>query len=144
MTVGDSAQEATRTAPPASPTTLVAPKWFAAFGLVTGLGAVVASSCCVVPLGLAMLGAGAGILGGLETIAAWRVPLLSVSGLGIVAGWGAWSFKRPVACVAGSSCATPERSRATLALLLFASVIVLAAASWSYIDPLLLKFLRGH
>lgn len=140
MTISDSAQEAT----PAVSAAPVAPKWFAALALVTGLGAVVASSCCAIPLGLAALGAGAGVLGGIETVAAWRVPLLSVSVLGIVGGWGAWRWKRSVTCVAGLSCASPERSRATLGLLLSASAMVLAAASWSCIDPVLLAIFRGH
>lgn len=144
MTITDSAQETTPSVS-ASPVAPAAPKWFAALGLVAGLGAVIASSCCVIPLGLAALGAGAGIFGGLETVAAWRVPLLSVSALGIVGGWGAWWFKRPVAvCASGSACASPERSRATLALLLCASAIMLAAASWSYIDPVLLKLFKGR
>ncbi|MFO1101823.1 MAG: mercury transporter MerT [Methylocystis sp.] len=143
MTVTDSAKATTSSAS-ASPGAPVAPKWFAALGLVAGLGAVIASSCCVIPLGLAALGAGAGILGGLETVATWRVPLLSVSALGIVGGWSAWWFKRPVVCAAGSACASTKRSRATLALLLCASAIVLAAASWSYIEPVLLKFFKGQ
>lgn len=83
-------------------------------------------------------------MGGLETMAGWRVPLLFISALGIIGGWGAWWLKRPVICVTGSSCASPGRSTATLALLLSASAIVLAAASWSYIDPILLKLWRGH
>ncbi len=140
MTINDAAQE---TMPavglPANP---AAPKWFAALGLVAGLGAVVASSCCVIPLGLAALGAGAGVLGGLATVAEWRVPFLAVSALGIVGGWGAWWWKRPAPCVAGSACASPERSRATLALLLCASLIVALAAGWGYIDPVLLKLLK--
>jgi mercuric ion transport protein len=137
------AQEATPAA--SSSTDLPAsPKWFAALGLVAGFGAVVASSCCVIPLGVAALGAGAGILGGLEIIAEWRVPLLSISALAIVGGWGAWWLKRPIACVSGASCASPRRSRATLALLLCASITVLAAASWGYIDPALLKLVRGR
>jgi mercuric ion transport protein len=140
MTIGNSAQEAT-SAVSASP---AAPKWFAALGLVAGLGAVVGSSCCAIPLGLAALGAGAGVLGGVETVAAWRAPLLLVGVLGIVGGWGAWWSKRPVTCVARSSCAPPERSRATLGLLLGASAIVLAAAGWSHIDPVLLELFRGH
>lgn len=143
MTISDSAQE-TATAASASPAATSAPKWFAALGLVAGLGAVVASSCCVAPLSLVALGAGASVLGGLEAVAAWRAPLLSVSALGIIGGWGAWWLKRPVACASGESCASPERSRATLTLLLCASAIVLAAASWSYIDPLLLKLWRGR
>lgn len=143
MTVNHAAQKATPDAPSSSvaPAT---PKWFAAFGLVAGLGAVVASSCCVIPLGLAALGAGAGVLGGLEAVAIWRAPLLSVSALALVGGWGAWWLMRPVACASGASCGSPTRSRATIALLLCASTAVLAAASWSYIDPMLLKFFRGR
>ena len=143
MTINDVAQEKTPAgaSPPAMP---AAPKWFAALGLVTGLGAVVASSCCVIPLALATLGASASVLGGLEVVAAGRIPFLAVSALAIIGGWGAWWLKRPTACISGSSCASPDRSRATLALLLCASAIVVAAASWGYIDPLLLKLFRGR
>jgi hypothetical protein len=56
---------------------------------------------------------------------------------------GSW-LNRPVACASDESCASPERSRSTLALLLCASAIVLAAASWGYIDPALLKLFRGR
>jgi mercuric ion transport protein len=143
MTINDRAQETTPIAsspadPPASP------KWFAALGLAAGLGAVVASSCCVIPLGLAALGAGTSVLGGLQEVAPWRIPLLSMSVLAIVGGWVAWSLKRPVARASGASCESPERSRASLALLLCASAILLAAISWSYIDPMLLKLFRGR
>jgi mercuric ion transport protein len=139
MTTNDAAQ-ATKPAVASPP----APTWFAALGLVAGLGAVVASSCCVIPLGLAALGAGAGILGGLEIIAEWRVPLLATSASAIVGGWGAWWWKRPAPCASGSACASPQRSRATLGLLLCVSLIVVLAASWSYIDPVLLKFFKGR
>ncbi len=143
MAVNDTAQESTPAV--STPANLPSsPKWFAALGLVAGFGAVAASSCCVIPLGLAAFGAGAGILGGLETIAEWRTVLLLVSGVAIVAGWGAWWLKGPVVCAPGASCASHQRSRAALALLLCASITVLAAASWGYIDPLLLKLLRGR
>jgi mercuric ion transport protein len=142
MTINNAAQETMpAVAPPAAPAT---PKWFAALGLVAGLGAVVASSCCVIPLGLAALGAGAGVLGGLETVAEWRVPFLAISALAIVGGWGAWWWKRPAPCVSASDCASPQRSRVTLGLLLCASLIVALAASWGYIDPILLKILKGQ
>ncbi|QGM98247.1 mercury transporter MerT [Methylocystis parvus] len=143
MTINDAAQETTPAAPPANPNP-AAPKWFAALGLVAGLGAVVASSCCVIPLGLAAIGAGAGVFGGLEMVAAWRIPFLAVSAAAIVGGWGAWLWKRPTSCVSGSSCASPQRSRATLGLLLCASLIVALAASWGYVDPVLLKLLKGR
>lgn len=142
MTINEGTQEA----PPAvrssaNPTT---PKWFAAVGLVAGLGAVIASSCCVIPLGLAALGAGASVLGGLEMVAEWRVPFLAVSGLAIFGGWGAWWWRGPVACVADSACASPRRSRAMLGLLLCTSLIVALAVGWGYIDPVLLKLLKGR
>ncbi len=143
MTINSAAKETTPAAS-SSAASPAAPRWFAALGLVAGLGAVIASSCCVVPLGLAALGAGAGVLGGLELLAEWRVPFLSASALAIVGGWGAWWWRRPDACVVGSSCAAPARSRATLVLLLCASAVVLAAASWGYIDPMLLKLFRGR
>ncbi|MEK4031743.1 mercury transporter MerT [Methylocystis sp. IM3] len=143
MTINDTAQE--RTPAASSPANLPAsPKWFAALGLVAGFGAVVASSCCVIPLGLAALGAGAGVLGGLAMIAEWRTPFLLVSALAIVGGWGVWWLKRPIACVSGVGCASSQRSRATLALLLCASITVVAATSWGYIDPALLKLFRGR
>ncbi|PWB82242.1 MAG: mercury transporter MerT [Methylocystaceae bacterium] len=143
MTIDDAARETTPAAP-SSPAASAAPKRFAALGLVAGLGAVVASSCCVIPFGLVALGASASLLGGLEMVAAWRVPLLSLGALAIVGGWGAWWSKRPAACASGEGCASPERSRATPTLLLCASAIVLAAASWSHIDPLLLELFRGR
>ncbi|WP_036279346.1 mercuric transporter MerT family protein [Methylocystis sp. ATCC 49242] len=143
MTVNDATPETTPIGA-SHPAKTAAPKCFAALGLVTGLGAVVASSCCVIPLGLAALGAGAGVLGRLATIAEWRVPFLAVSALAIVGGWGAWWRTPPAPCVSGSACASPQRSRATLGLLLCASLIAMLAASWSYIDPMLLKFLKGR
>lgn len=143
MTINDTAQESTPAV--STPANLPSsPKWFAALGLIAGLGAVVASSCCVIPLGFAALGAGAGVFGGLEVVAEWRMPLLLISAMAILGGWGAWWLKRPVACALGERCVSPQRSRATLALLLCASMTVAAAASWGYIDPVLLKLLRGR
>jgi mercuric ion transport protein len=71
MTINDAARDTM----PAAPAARATPKWFAALGLVAGLGAIVASSCCFVPLALAALGAGASVLGGLEMIVARRAPL---------------------------------------------------------------------
>jgi len=122
----------------------VAPKWLGALGLTAGIGAVVASSCCTLPLVLGALGASAGVLGGLQQVAEWRVPFLVVSALGMAGGWAAWWWKPPTGCAAGSACASPARSRATLALLVFATAVLIAAASWDRIDPMMLRLLRGR
>jgi mercuric ion transport protein len=143
MTINDAAP--TTDAPETLRTTSrAAPKWLAALGLLGGFGAVAASSCCVLPLGLAALGAGAGVLGGVEYLTGWRTPLLALSALAVAGGWAAWRRKGPVVCASGSSCATLRRSRGTLALLLVASVVVTVAASWDYIEPALLKMTRGR
>lgn len=122
--------------PPAPP---AATRWLAAVGLVSALGAVIASSCCAISLGLAALGAGAGILGAIEWLAPWRNPLLVISAFAIVGGWAMWWRKRPAVCRVGSVCISPSRSRATLALLVCASAAAVAALSWNHIDPVLFK-----
>jgi mercuric ion transport protein len=118
-------------------------KWLAGAGLVAGAGAVVASSCCVLPIGLAALGAGAGVFGVLNEVAAWRIPFLIVSALAIASGWGMWWIKRGEDCPTGSHCAAPSRTQSTASLLILASFIGIAAASWAYIEPVLLKFFKG-
>lgn len=117
-------------------------QWLAGAGLVAGLGAVVASSCCVLPLGLAALGAGAGVFGILNEVAAWRIPFLAVSALAVTSGWSVWWLKRREFCSTGSHCAPSTRTHSTTSLLMLASIIVIAAASWSYIDPVLLKLFK--
>ncbi len=140
MSINDAGQSASVSSPPPAATS----KWLAGAGLVAGLGAVIASSCCVLPLGLAAIGAGAGVFGVLNEVAAWRVPLLTVSALAVAGGWGAWWMKRSEACATGPHCATPARTQSTTLLLMLASVIVIAAAGWEHIDPVLLKFFKGH
>jgi mercuric ion transport protein len=121
-----------------------APKWFAALGLLAGLGAVVAPSCCVIPLGLAALSAASDVLGGFGAIASWRAPLLSISALGIIGVGACGGSSGPLRAPRVKAAHRSERSRMTLALLLCASAILLAAANWSDIDPVLLKLFRAH
>lgn len=112
-------------------------------GAVSGLGAIAASSCCVIPLTLASLGAGAGVFGTLAVLAPWRVPLLAAGSVGIAAGWLSWWRKRRAACDRLSACAARSRSLASLALLLLASLIVLTAIGWNYLEPSLLKLVQS-
>ncbi len=125
-----------------NPNTGVAGGSLAAIGAITGLGAIAASSCCVVPLILASVGAGAGIFGILEFLAPWRIPLLIVSGAGVAAGWFAWWRNRRIACEV-SACAPHSRSQAPLILLVLASLVIMAAVGWNYLEPSLLKLARS-
>ena len=113
----------------------------AALGIIAGLGAIAASSCCVIPLALASLGAGAGVFSMLEALIPWRVPLLVASGASVAAGWFIWSRKQS-GCDAGSACATRRRSRTSFALLLIASLAVATAIGWNYLELPLLMLVR--
>jgi mercuric ion transport protein len=113
-------------------------------GIATGIGAIAASSCCVVPLVLATFGAGAGVFGMLEALTPWRVALLVISGFGVALGWFVWWRKRSASREIGSACAKPSSSRISLALLLVASLIVASAISWGYLEPALLKLMVRH
>ena len=138
-------QESATPPPAAAPrsTTHTAGGAYAIVGLLTGLGAVVASSCCAVPLALASLGAGAGIFGALEILAPWRIPLLVASGIGVGLAWRAWWHGRSPSCEPGTACAERPRSRIALPLLLLATAMVVAAADWNYIELPLLNLVRS-
>jgi mercuric ion transport protein len=115
-----------------------APGFLAALGVGAGLIALIASSCCLVSLGLAALGAGTSMLSGLEWLTQWRVPFLAASGVAVLGGWVSWWQGRRPSCKSGAACASPRRSVAAL-LLLAATFILSAAASWDMIEPMLLN-----
>src|SRR6202012_4472763 len=56
-------------------------------GFFTGAGAVLAASCCVLPLVLGGLGAGAGVFAFLESLADYRTALLAGSTVLVAVAW---------------------------------------------------------
>jgi mercuric ion transport protein len=104
------------------------PGILAALGLATGLGAAVAASCCVLPLVIGGLGAGAGVFAVLEVLADYRIPLLVVSTALVGVAWLLY-FRR-------------RGAPTTPIALAIASVLVLTAASWSWFEPSLLRVVR--
>jgi mercuric ion transport protein len=126
-----------------TPTMPVGGSVLAFLGSVAGLGAIAASSCCVIPLTLVSLGSGAGVFGTIAALAPWRFPLLAVSSVAIAAGWLTWWRKSRVTCDPEAACAAQPRSPASLILLLLASLIVLKAIGWNYLEPSLLKLVQS-
>ncbi|MBJ7481885.1 hypothetical protein [Rhodococcus sp. (in: high G+C Gram-positive bacteria)] len=114
----------------------------AALGAITGLGALAASSCCVLPLVLGGLGAGAGVFTMLGVLAPLRAPLMAASVLAVVVGWFLYARRRQAACGPDGSCTAPRRSPAALVLLSLATLLIAAAAAWGYFEPALIKMLR--
>jgi mercuric ion transport protein len=108
----------------------------AAAGLV---GALAASSCCIVPLVLFGLGVSGAWIGNLTRLAPYQ-PGFIVATLGFV-GTGCWLVYRDSkrVCADGESCARPLPNRLVKTALVVATVLVLAALGFDFIAPLLLN-----
>src|SRR5229473_2367560 len=102
------------------------------------LGALAASSCCVVPLILFSIGIGGAWIGNLTALAPYK-PLF-VAGTAGLLGYGFylvyWKPRR--ACADGAACARPIPSRLVQLVLWMATALVIAAFAFDYIAPLLL------
>ena len=89
--------------------------------LVGGVGllALLSASCCVLPIGLSILGLGGAWLTMLGPLVAYRIEILVIVGLVLAWGWlRLWS-----------RWACSSRKRSTLALLAFTTVAFALAAS---------------
>ena len=98
-----------------------------------------AAACCVLPLALAAMGVGAG---GLAAFVPFHWPLTIAASLAIAVGWFLY-FRRKRACTTVESCSVAPTARATLVMLIVASVIVAISAIWSYIEAPLMKLAAG-
>ena len=103
------------------------------------LGALAASSCCIVPLVLFGLGVSGAWIGNLTRLAPYQ-PCFIVATLALV-GTGYWLTYRnaQAACVEGETCARPLPRRLVKAALVVATVLVLAALGFDFLAPLLLN-----
>ena len=110
-------------------------RWAAAGGL---LGAIGASSCCILPLTLFSLGAGGAWIGNLTALSSYQ-PLFAAITLGSL-GYGFYAvyWKRGRACGDGVACARPLPNRIVKSALWLASALVAAALAFPYVAPWLL------
>jgi len=111
-------------------------KWLAAGGV---LGAIAASSCCILPLLFVSVGLTGTWIGGLSALAPFK-PLVVTATLGVL-GYGYYLvyWKTEEACAPDQACARPISTRIVKFLIWVATIVVLLAASFDYIAPLLLK-----
>ncbi|MBI1360272.1 MAG: mercury transporter MerT [Alphaproteobacteria bacterium] len=100
-------------------------RWLAVGGVV---GAVLASSCCVLPLALVTLGASGAWIGQLTLLEPFKPVFLLVAAVFIGVGFWHVYFRAKPACEDGSYCARPESSLITqLALWIAAALVVVSA-----------------
>ena len=109
--------------------------WAAAGGI---LGAIAATSCCILPLVLFSIGAGGAWIGNLTALAPYQ-PIFITATLGFL-GYGYWLVyrKRNEACADDAACARPVPDRIVKLGLWTATVLVAAALAFPYIAPVLL------
>lgn len=112
-----------------------------ALGALASLGAVLAAAaCCVLPLALAALGAGAGLSSTLAPLMPLRWPLTVISILGLAAGWWAYARRRR-ACATDRSCTLPLPSATTPIVLAIGTTLTVIALLWDRLEAPLMKAL---
>ena len=108
----------------------VRPGWLAAAGL---LGALAASSCCIVPLALFALGITGARMGKLTALAPYQ-PIFLVITLGVLlAGYVLVHRRARSACAPGGACARPVAGWLVKGALWAATALVAAALAFPYI-----------
>jgi len=108
----------------------------AAGGLV---GALAASSCCILPLVLFSLGVSGAWIGNFIGLAPYQPYFLAVT-IGCL-GYGYWLVYRStkLACVDGDACARPLSNRLVKTGLFLASLLAVTALRFNFLAPLFLN-----
>lgn len=103
------------------------------------LGALAASSCCILPLALFGLGVSGAWIGNFTRLAPYQ-PFFIAATLACLS-YGYWLVCRSSrrACAGETSCARPLPNRIIKAGLILATVLVAAALSFDFIAPLFLN-----
>lgn len=102
------------------------------------LGAIAASTCCIVPLALFSLGISGAWIGQLTALAPYQPIFITIT-VGFL-GYGYWLVyhKPKAACAEGEACTQPLPNRLVKAALWFATALVILAFAWPAIVPLIL------
>src|SRR5262245_16559362 len=107
----------------------------AAGGLV---GALAASSCCILPLVLFALGISGAWIGNLTALTPYQPIFIGVTLALLATGYYLVYRKLAVACGEGEACARPLPRRGVKLALWFATALILSAIAFPYIARMLL------
>lgn len=107
--------------------------WFAAGGII---GAVLASSCCIVPLLLVTLGISGAWIGNLTALEPYKPYFAIVALVFIGLGFRHVYFRTKPECAEGSYCARPQSAIVTKTVLWASTLLVLLALTVSSWAPL--------
>ena len=130
-----------RAEPSPQPETVSADSSTKAKLMATGgiLGAVLASTCCIIPLVLFSLGISGAWIGQLTAFEPYQ-PFFITMTAGFL-GYGYWLvYQKPkAACSEGEACARPLPNTLVKAGLWLATILVILAFAWPAIVPLILR-----
>lgn len=107
--------------------------WFATGGAI---GAILASTCCIAPLALLMLGVSGAWIGTLTALEPYKPYFAGVALIFIGLGFRQVYFKAKPACMDGSYCAKPQSALIAKTALWLATGLVLLALTINWWAPL--------
>jgi mercuric ion transport protein len=106
------------------------------------LGALAASTCCIVPLILFSLGVSGAWIGNLTALEPYK-PIFIVITLGFL-GCGYWMiYRKPKACAEGETCARPLPNRLVKTALWASTFLIVIALFWNWIAPVVAPIFLG-
>ncbi|TAK17217.1 MAG: mercuric ion transporter MerT [Acidobacteria bacterium] len=102
---------------------------------IGGLAAILASTCCLGPLVLLMLGFSGAWIGNLTALEPFRPYFI---GAAVVALFFAYRriFRPAVVCQQGEVCAVPQVRTAYQALFVLVAILIVIAVSYPFVAPL--------
>jgi mercuric ion transport protein len=102
------------------------------------LGALAASSCCILPLALFSIGVSGAWIGNLTRLAPYQPYFLTATAASL--GYGYWLVyrSRRMACGDGQACARPLPNRLVISGLILATLLVAGALGFDFLAPLFL------
>jgi mercuric ion transport protein len=108
--------------------------------LATGsvVGAVLASSCCILPLVLFSLGIGGAWIGNLTALEPYKPIFIALTLLLLVGGFVSVYRKPHATCSVDGYCASPLAGRVIKIALWSATLLVTLTLAWPYLVPYLL------
>ena len=102
------------------------------------LGALAASSCCIVPLVLFGLGLSGAWIGNLTRLAPYQPYFIAATAACLGGGYLLLYRSRKIACADDEACARPLPSRIVKAGLILATALVIGALALDFLAPLFL------
>jgi mercuric ion transport protein len=110
-------------------------RWLTAGGFI---GAILASSCCILPLVLFFMGVSGAWIGNLTVLEPYQPLFITISIVFIGAGFWLVYFKPKEQCAEGSYCSKPQSERVLKSVLWLSTFLIALALAFPFIVPVLL------